>query len=1547
MFKFDILKNPKPYDLYLCKPDNSLICFLNGIDEDTASITLNLNNQYELNFEYSKYLECNGKRILSNGYNSLAYGMKILVNGVGYFKMNYPTGNFDGSKEKKVITATSIDSELEDKDLVSFKVNTGESDSLEYLVTYSSDETETLLNEYTGLPYDYIVFYNTFPEQLKLLLNKYSNGTTVTDDSSIAEIVDYCKLIPRLRNKIVTSDDGNTALIEYVSYTYDDSSDKIISIQLSSDFNARISDLITFYTKYRKQLSLICLAIENCGCNWSIGKIDSELANKKFQFDIDGTNIYAFLTQEVAQATKCAVLFDTLRREINVVNVDNIGEMSNVVLDRKNLLNSLDISCNENSIVTRFNVSGGNDIDVKYVNFGSPRIDDITYFLNARDEYGNLIYVSEELANKYKQFIIDRNSAREKYIEYTKGYNQSLSSIDEIKYRVPNDEIQNDWDTFTNKELDAAHTSFNNLLVTLISLYKEDFGSAGCNSDGSVNESYLKNTIYWYDYYAYNIAIEQINATIEARRNNSSYAEIDDNEILAKINAWKTEWTLFGTVELQNKINAYNNNMTVLVDGQAVVLKEDSDEAKTWDSLSSDEKTQYGNLEINYQYDTYMQNYNERNSCQTYLDTLMKKLDSLEEEKNNFQSMRNALVKLVSIEGYNREELGKLVSLQPSSISGVFSDSEIKTINVLYIDKNYSNSNILTTSLDTTVSEVDVQYELLQDAEEQLSIDSQPQITFQTDIDNLLCMPEFTNYDFTLGNYVILECYENYYAKLRLSSITFNPLTPQKSITVSFTNYVKSRSKRSDLSYILSAATGSGSSSSSGSSGGGSGSFGDSDKIDVTLSNTMLAKLLNTEMFGTRVSNIILDTIQVNKITAKFATFDGLAKGKTTIDGECIKTGVIVSNNYNGTKKTLTTGATEFSLDNTVGSIFKLNDGTFNLAGGKLVYNGELLNINAHLNAVSISTGGKVKSDTQQDGLYVDNNGTLFVGASNTTQINKDGTGHIGAWYFNATQFYNQTITENSDGYIGLATADFVRTINGTSRDLRFAIGSKFGVTKEGKIYAADITIDAGYIGCWTITSTALYKGSATLGTTGNNNAYFGNSGFSLSDKLVFKSSDGNLTISGNITASTLTANSSGTIAGWNISSSGMSYDSDNYKVYVLTGTNSNKDFLVVHNKSDDSYPFYVRADGTLYSSKLTAVNANINGTITTGKLTATGGKIANFTIENGYLYNGIGIGNEGSCGISCGTALSGSDNYIFWAGNGVFRVNKSGQAWLTNASVTGSINATSLSVKNGIYMFSDSYSNKSVISLEPNSSTDSLPAIRVGWGCDYLWLGRYILIDCLSGTHGGYVAEIRGKSYSIIIEPTIEIPNNHYIYTSTKEVNGNASMIELIGMSGANNIWIGGASDAAANGNCYIIATNVYKRNSGSNTSLSDERYKTDIRDIEHADDFIMSLSPKMYRFTDGTSNRLHAGFLAQETQKAMNDTIGDFGVFVRYTFNENVPIDESDPNTYVCGLRYEEIIAPHIKLTQNHHRRIEALEIKISQLKKELFELRKVIGK
>ncbi|MDE7425670.1 MAG: hypothetical protein K2N51_18580 [Lachnospiraceae bacterium] len=1091
MFDFNFLDIPEPFTFYLCNPNNEVMYELNGIDEESASLTINLNNQYDLSFDYFRYVNSSEDKLVeSNGYHDLVVGMKILVDKIGYFKIKYPPMKFDGNKESKTINATSIDCELEDKDLVGFKINMGTPDSLEYLVTYDDSETESLINDYTGLPYDYIVFYNTYSEQLKTILGKYSDGT-YTSSTAISEIKSFCDLIPRLRRKVITDSNGDMSIIEYVEYTYDSAGENITSIYLSG-FNNRVSQLITFYQKYRDQLSLISLAIEKCNCNWKIGTIDESLVNKKFQFNVDGKNIYSFLTDDISSVANCVFYFNLFKREIDVVLAKNIGRDSGVVIDRHKLLNSLEVSCNSDNIYTRYNVSGGNNIDIKYVNFGSTRITDLSYFMNARNEKNERIYVSDTLAEKYNQYVSDRELARESYILLTKQYNQALTDIDDLKYKVPNDSVQNDWDTFTDAELEAYYKTYHQLLATLQSLYKEDYGSVGCNADDSINENYIRTTEYWYDYYAYKITIEQITATIHARAEGSRYADIDNETVLKKINAYKTEWSLYGTVELENKITAYNNNMQVLVDGEAIVLEPNSQEAKQWFDLTEEEKTEYGHYEGNYQYSVYMNLYNEKISCQSYLNQLNAKLEALESVRDATQANRNKLVKLVDIGSYNRAELKKLVPLSSSTISDTFTEEEIQIINLLYVDKNYSNENILTTSLDTTVSEIDVQYELLEDAKEQLSIESQPQISFNADIENLLVMSEFKDFDFEVGNFVSLEYYDDYYVDMRIVSMTFNPCVPEHSLSISFSNFIKSKSERTDVSDILGLAVGNSSSSSGSGSGGSSDNFGVGNDIDVTISNTMLSKLLNTEMFGTRVSNIILDTIKVNEITAKYAKFEGLAKGTTLIDGKCITTGYIIDQNYNGTNGNIT---------NTKGSIINLETGKFNFGGGSLKYDGTALTVKGAIYADSGYIGGesgftiaagKIYSNghgaynTAKEGVYI---GTDYISLGNggVTYFKNDGTGKIGAWYVDANAIYRGSSSFGDSngmyfGTSGLSIKDVFKVDSNGNLSIKdvfkvdsngnLSIKDKFKVTSGGALTATEATITGD------ITATSLTLGS-------------------------------------------------------------------------------------------------------------------------------------------------------------------------------------------------------------------------------------------------------------------------------------------------------------------------------------------------------------------------------------------------------------------------------------------------------------------------------------
>ena len=86
--------------------------------------------------------------------------------------------------------------------------------------------------------------------------------------------------------------------------------------------------------------------------------------------------------------------------------------------------------------------------------------------------------------------------------------------------------------------------------------------------------------------------------------------------------------------------------------------------------------------------------------------------------------------------------------------------------------------------------------------------------------------------------------------------------------------------------------------------------------------------------------------------------------------------------------------------------------------------------------------------------LYLDNSGNLNL----TGTITAIG-GAIGGLAIDTTSIHTSDvdITSNANNSVGLSSSTFTRTIGDTSRgDLKFAIGSKFGVASDGTLYASN-----------------------------------------------------------------------------------------------------------------------------------------------------------------------------------------------------------------------------------------------------------------------------------------------------------------------------------------------------------------------------------------------------------------------------------------------------------------------------------------------------------
>lgn len=466
----------------------------------------------------------------------------------------------------------------------------------------------------------------------------------------------------------------------------------------------------------------------------------------------------------------------------------------------------------------------------------------------------------------------------------------------------------------------------------------------------------------------------------------------------------------------------------------------------------------------------------------------------------------------------------------------------------------------------------------------------------------------------------------------------------------------------------------------------------------------------------------------------------------------------------------------------------------------------------------------------------------------------------------------------------------------------KFIVNNDGIATLQGATVVGNITAESGKIGKFDLDNLALVTGDTDVtcaGLGGNSQAFWAGS-LTMDDAPFRVGYDGSF------------YSSKGKIAGWEITSDSFYKDTDDYTVYVCPGTNNNKDFLTVHDKnksSGDEWPFYVHADGWMH-----CVYGDIGGW-----------NISDSSIykNGGWKSSSSGSAYFGDYGLSITDKFSVDKNGVLMASDSIL----SGNVYLSDGSKnigrfdTGTYNgikgAALVSLIDGGYSALGNY----------NSSDNTVYIAAYAKNKKFYVPSDFYVSNLVANDGTIYV------SSQMFVSKPIDTNNNTYIFTRTKE----NYKVSLIGWSVSNNIWIGdygygGVRTPASN--AFITANNVYKTTSGGNTSLSDERYKHGFKDIPDAFDFIMNLNPCLFKFDDGTSDRYHMGFKAQEVENNMLNTIGDTGLTVKYNFEEGLDVDLDNPDTYILGLRYEEFIAPLIQVVQNQQKQIQDLEKKIAIL-------------
>ena len=548
---------------------------------------------------------------------------------------------------------------------------------------------------------------------------------------------------------------------------------------------------VTFYkpnNSGQTEYSLIHRILEKVP-GWSVDDkdIDGVLYNKKIKIDEENINLYALLTSVIAPKAECIFLFDTINKKIKAVAKESLDATyydTNIFVSMRNLVRTLDVQTNEDSVYTVFNVSGEDDLNIRYVNYNDRYIYDLSYFMAEP-------WMNQALIDKIAAWQQWREDNHDLYIQKSKQVEELNDRIYMITYQTPNDgDDWQQWDTMSLEGLNGAYRMFYAYLVAILASADGDpsYDENGDyiirrNGAGEIDDDYYKprllaDSLGYYTYYEIkNYILPNIQIAVDNK------PKIED-EKTDYVKEYETDWELYGLNLLDEKKKQISDQILNLADYET-----------DWDDMTDQEKAKYNEMS----YKTHHQQLMERIE---WYDGLVEREDELNEEKASIQSQIDALKP--ELEEFRNK------ALITHSDWGLTED-ELELFNILCKYTDYTNSNIVTTSLTTTTSKFENQEELYKDSVSKLSEVSQPQYSFNVDIDNFFDIPEFAAWKekFHLLRFMRVGIRDDYSVKLRLIGYTTNPCEIDPMLTVEFSNFITSKSGRSDLTELLQLESGS------------------------------------------------------------------------------------------------------------------------------------------------------------------------------------------------------------------------------------------------------------------------------------------------------------------------------------------------------------------------------------------------------------------------------------------------------------------------------------------------------------------------------------------------------------------------------------------------------------------------------------------------------------------------------------------------------------------------------------------------------------------
>ena len=909
--------------IYFARPGQRILGVLNGVDEETCSLTDNLNNTSELTFVVDRIINTENGAEVSAFYDLISRHYELYLPHHGWFKINEePELDNNGNTETKSVRAESLEIELQQYDLVNFKINMATEDSKEMLAidnTYKIDDftmfrDQILFYRDTKKYEEFLREFEETDQELGTLQSMVLEDTTVLssprlqystegiDDALTAAATEYrtagnvetAEVLEKLVGK-VTSDMPEEPkklglqyplLLKHMTLVVNQTDEEDDSTTYS------LADVIQREIQRQKELSLMYLILHEHG--WEVGYVDPTvvpdsdieddripLANKVGYFEKDSQDIYSFLTQDVSAYYRCIFVFDTENYLVNCYNINNIGYDTNIFLSFHNIQNEVTRS-SDRDLYTVFHVQGAEELDFTEANLGEDWITDISYFLNEQ-------HFSPDFIEKYNSWSETREQKRLEYIQASKDYRNANNAATEIYDRVPIDNADGgQYSTMAEDELLAEKANMEAEKRGYESQFEDpttheiDWEAFKASDDWKrykvLTETVLSSPLDALDYVVfiqgeksdeYEYGFDQAHsdyklgnidiALFNLRVIDGFYVDPEMSEVekLKRTNVKNQKKYLdnyqydfdrygdsYGVAELENQVKVLKNNISAL------------------------ESTGYNESDGTvYDVETYKK-------YTTYTEALESCERALAERQAEYDEALEAVTAAINHQNQLKEEANIT-----NPVFG-FTAKELWLLDKYHIHTDYVNENILITSQSTDDQIVDTENQLYLDAMEELYVESHPQYTWSTTQDNLLLMPEFQEWhgDMHVGNFLRVSMRDDYQVKLRVSSITLNPLMIEPTIQLGFTTMTQYRSKRNDYTDLMAQANTSAknqiSSTLSKSAGDGS----------ISVDSALVLKLLNNSTFASYMGNQSAN-VSGNAINAVSGSIDSLvAQSIQTVD---------------------------------------------------------------------------------------------------------------------------------------------------------------------------------------------------------------------------------------------------------------------------------------------------------------------------------------------------------------------------------------------------------------------------------------------------------------------------------------------------------------------------------------------------------------------------------------------------------------------------------------------------------------------------------------